>query len=290
MAARTSSRVSTTAASRTTTRTATSAAMRVGSSRTAGCGPSRLSGPPSLAASRRAYAGRRCRAVPPRSPFSTPPCRERARKSVGARSRPGGLEGVALVHVARIEPGTEPAHPLRGGAVGERFRRHAPSRLLLEAVVADGGGGAQPSFDVTRIEKPALPRVVAPHPGETVRLELHAHGERVAARLGGAAALLRHLPRDAELVLDVVAHLVGDHVGARELAGGTEAPGQILEERAIQVDFVVGGAVEGPHRGAAHATGGVDGTAEEHELRWVILAPPLPEDGAPGVLGIAEDP
>src|SRR5262249_10335967 len=212
------------------------------------------------------------------------------RRAGAARSRPCGLEGVALVHVARLEPRTEPAYPLRGRAVGEGFRRHAPSRLLLETVVADGGGGAQARFDVTGIEKIALTRVVPPHSGETIRLQLHAHGERVAARLGGAAALLRHLLRDAELVLDMMPHLVRDHVGTREVAGGAEAPGQVLEERSIEVDFVVGWAVEGSHGGAAHAAGGVDGAAEEHQLRRLMLAPSLPENSAPGVLGVPQDP
>jgi hypothetical protein len=32
---------------------------------------------------------------------------------------------------------------------------------------------------------------------------------------------------------------VGDHVGAGELAGGAEAPGEILEEGAVEIDALV---------------------------------------------------
>jgi hypothetical protein len=37
--------------------------------------------------------------------------------------------------------------------VSEGFGRHAAPRLLLEPVVADGGRGREPGFDVARVEQ-----------------------------------------------------------------------------------------------------------------------------------------
>ena len=45
-------------------------------------------------------------------------------------------------------PGAEPSHALGGGAVREGFRRNAAPRLLLEPVVANGGGGREAGLDV----------------------------------------------------------------------------------------------------------------------------------------------
>ncbi len=39
-------------------------------------------------------------------------------------SWPRGHEGIALAHVAGVEPGAEPAHALGRGAMGEGLRRN----------------------------------------------------------------------------------------------------------------------------------------------------------------------
>ena len=43
---------------------------------------------------------------------------------------------------------------------------------LLDPVVADRRGGAKPFFDVTGLEDTPLAGLVAPHAGETIRLQL----------------------------------------------------------------------------------------------------------------------
>src|SRR6185295_20191825 len=55
----------------------------------------------------------------------------------------GGGEGVAVLRAPGIEAALEPAHALRRGAVREGLGHHATLRLLLQAIVADRGGGVQ---------------------------------------------------------------------------------------------------------------------------------------------------
>ena len=65
-------------------------------------------------------------------------------------------------------------------------------------------------------------------------------------------ALVLDALRDPEQVLDVVAHLVRDHVRLREVAGRAEPAIEITEERQVQVHLRVRRAVERPDRGAAN--------------------------------------
>src|SRR5262249_54042253 len=129
-----------------------------------------------------------------------------------------------------------------------------------------------------------------PHARKAVSLQLYEDGERIAPRFGRAAALLEHLAHDAELVLHVMAHLARDDVGAGALTRRPEPLRQPHPERADEIDTAVGRAIEGPHGGAGERAGGVDRAPEEHELRGAILASHLPEDGAPRVLRVAQDP
>jgi len=133
-------------------------------------------------------------------------------------SRPGGLEGITLIDIAGIEPGAEPPDPLGRGAVSEGLRRDAAPRLLLEPVIANGRRCREAGLDVAGIQQIPLLGVVPQIPARPVGLQLDEDRERIAPRFGHAAALLRHLPRDAELVLHVMTYLVRDHVGARELS------------------------------------------------------------------------
>src|SRR5215212_823409 len=61
-------------------------------------------------------------------------------------------ERVALPRIAAVEPALEPCLALLGGAVGELFRHHAAGAHLLQAIVANRGGGAQRLFEIAGIE------------------------------------------------------------------------------------------------------------------------------------------
>ena len=107
---------------------------------------------------------------------------------------------------------------------------------------------------------------MSPDTSEEVGLEFHPHREFVVVAIREPAAHRLHLVADAELVLDVVADLVGDHVGLGKLARRAELPLQLVIEREVDVDLLVHGAVEGPRRGARHAAGALHLAGEHDEL------------------------
>ena len=107
--------------------------------------------------------------------------------------------------------------------------------------VADGERGVDRLLDVAGLEQALAVDGVAPGAGEAVGLQLE--------RLGGGA----RTREDAELLLQVVRVLVGEHVGHAEVAGGAAGAREAFEhavperggEGLRDVDRVVGRAVEG---------------------------------------------
>ena len=93
---------------------------------------------------------------------------------------------------------------------------------------------------VSCLDQPGLDRVGRPHACVAVGLELAAY--RLALRsLPVAADRVEH----AELVLDVMAVLVRDHVRLRERRDPDAEPGlEVVEEAEVDVDELVGRAVE----------------------------------------------
>src|SRR5688572_12573203 len=90
------------------------------------------------------------------------------------------LERVAGLERAGLEAALEPSHPLLGGSMREALRHHVTLRLLLQAVVADGGGRAQRLVDVARLQDlPHALGVVRPESGIAIRLQLLLNGQRV---------------------------------------------------------------------------------------------------------------
>src|SRR5262245_30963749 len=136
--------------------------------------------------------------------------------------------------------------------------------------------------------------MVRPHAGETVGLQLHFDLQLVGLALVEAALHLLHLGKNPEQLLDMVAHLVGDDVGLGELArlavAAAEPVFQVAEERGVDVDALIAGAVERPHGGLRHAAARLIGHAgEHHQPRGPVVLVGLLEDLLPAVLGIAED-
>ena len=84
-----------------------------------------------------------------------------------------------------------------------------------------------------------------PHAGEAVGLELNPDGLRVRSGLR----------EQAELVLHVVAILVGDDVPLGERPALRAEPlRQFLEEAQVEVDLFVLGAIERAHRGLGESS------------------------------------
>ncbi len=88
--------------------------------------------------------------------------------------------------------------------------------------------------------------------------------------------------------LHVVAHLVSENVRLREIAWRLEAGGELVVEVEIDVHLAIGRAIERAGGGVRHAAPGADLFGEEHELRRCVRRAIGLEDGAPGVLGLAE--
>ena len=134
---------------------------------------------------------------------------------------------------------------LLGRAVRPGVLIDLASRLLLNRVVAYRGRGAEGLVDVALLEVASSEHLVCPDAGETVRLQLQAHGQLVGS-LGVVLLLLVHLAADARDVLDVVAHFVRDDVGLCEISGGPEARRQLAEEVGVDANGAVGRAVVRP--------------------------------------------
>ena len=197
-------------------------------------------------------------------------------------------EGVAGRRAALFVAAREPAAALLGGAVRPRLRVHLALRLLLDAVVADRRGGVEAGVDVVLrelLDQAGLDRVRRPDAGVAVGLELGAHGPALRPLPVAADAL-----EDAELVLDVVAVLVRDHVrlGERRLAGA-EARLELVEEAEVDVDELVARAVEGADLGGGRPAGRLHLVGEEDGVDVRVLLAAALEDAVPELLRAVDD-
>src|SRR4051794_31512474 len=197
-------------------------------------------------------------------------------------------EGVAGLEAAGIEAGLEPVIALLRGAVGEGLRVDPPLRLLLDPIVADSRRRGQAFLEVTVLEDAPVIGRPRPDAGQAVGLELESHRERVGV-VGIRLALLSDVLLDAELLLDVVAQLVGDDIGLGEVAGSLEALVQLVEEAEIEIDLAIERAVERPGRGAGEAAARLGLTLEDHDLRPLIPLSRRLELLRPEALGVPLD-
>ena len=187
-----------------------------------------------------------------------------------------------------LAPAIEPAPALLRCAVREGVRVHAATRAALEAVVAHGLRRRERLLHVALLQVPRLVDALRPHARVAVGLQLQPHRQRVG--------LVRALPAQpvdlrlgAQLLLHVVAELVGDHVRPREVAGRAELGLHVAIEGEVHVGPLVGRAVERPHLAAGRAAAGPHALAEEHELGALVAIAGAREDVLPGVLRAGED-
>ncbi len=128
-----------------------------------------------------------------------------------------------------------------------------------------------------------------PHAGEAIGLELLANGQVAPS----ARVLLGHLLDligDAELGLDVMAELMRDDVGHREVAAlRAEARLELVHEAEIEVDLLIRRAIEGPGRGSRRSAIGLRRAVEQHEFRLRVVAVGLAEGRRPEGLDVVDD-
>src|SRR5207237_4736030 len=124
-----------------------------------------------------------------------------------------------------------------GGSVREGLRDGVALRPLLDLVVADGSGGAQPFLEIAGLEQVALLREESPYAGIAVRLQLEAHRHVVAASRVHPLRLRVELPHRAKQVLHVMADFVRDYIGLSEIAGAAERMVKSLKKGRSEVSF-----------------------------------------------------
>src|SRR5262249_4445223 len=128
-----------------------------------------------------------------------------------------------------------------------------------------------------------------PHAGQVVGLEFQPDGGTVHLRLAERPPAALGAGAVTEQALDVVADLVGDHVGPRELAWGVQLALHVAVEGQVDVHPAVAGAVERPDRGAGHAAGRLDLPAEQDEDGLLVAAAHAAEEFVPDDLRVVED-
>jgi hypothetical protein len=175
--------------------------------------------------------------------------------------------------------------------VSEGVRYHAALALLLQIVITDGVSGIQRLLQISFL-KPVMTLlgVVGPDTSKTVRLQFLPDQQAIVAlHLGSALTCGLHLLRHAEQGLDMVADLMGNHIGLGEIAGDRKARGHFIEELQIEIHLPVARAIERTDRRIGEAAGRADATAKEHQRRVAILLAGLLEQRAPSIFGIAQN-
>src|SRR6266542_1900182 len=170
---------------------------------------------------------------------------------------------IAPREVPTVVSDAEPLLALLGGAMGPLLRIDPALRRALDPIVAHRGRRVEGGRDVRggrRGEEAGVARVPGPDPGEAVGLQLGADRGPLRSGLGAAA-----LAQQSEDVLDVVPVLVRHDVALGERSPGRAETGpQLLEEREIEVDLLVGRAVERPRGRRREAAAGLRRARVEH--------------------------
>src|SRR5262245_58263864 len=140
--------------------------------------------------------------------------------------------------------------------MGEGVRHDVALGPTLQAIIANGGGRLHGCLDVAGLEElPLFLRVMGPYPGKAVGLQLDADLELIGFASVHTLLRLLHLWQDSEQVLHMVADLVSNHVGLRELAAlasdvaAAETLLDILKERGVEIDLLIVRAIEWTHGG-----------------------------------------
>src|SRR5262245_54564008 len=165
--------------------------------------------------------------------------------------------------------------------VGDDIALAAP----LQSIIVDGRSRLHGRLDIAGLdETPLLLRVVRPHSGKAVGLQLDSHLQFIGLDLVHAALRLLYLGQDSQQILHVVADLVRNHVGLGELAAlasdiaAAETPLEILKERGIQIDLPINGTIERTHGGLGKAACRARGAGEHDERRALVGSASLREN------------
>ena len=150
------------------------------------------------------------------------------------------------------------------------FERSGITRpvLILKPIVANGCCGAQPLFDIARIQfdlaRGGATRLrcgLTPHSREAIRLQFDRDRGAVCpcATVGGSTV------GQPENVLYVMTEFVRDDVSLREIAGRAEAAVEFVKKSNVEIDFAIRRAIERTCRGLRKPASGVDRITEKRD-------------------------
>lgn len=173
--------------------------------------------------------------------------------------------------------------------MGEGFGPDAASGFLLDGIVADGGSGAEGFIDVAGLEQAALTGGMSPDAGKAVGLEFHEDAELIlrtrVALLSGA-----NLAFDAKDGLQVVTEFVGDDISLSKVARGAKLAAEFVVKVEVNINALVGRAVEGAHGAFGSAASATDEAAEEDKPGFAVgHALLFRKKLGPGILRVVED-
>ena len=126
----------------------------------------------------------------------------------------------------------------------EGFRIHISLRPLLNKIVSDSLSGLKALFYISRLQEVLPSRMVAPNSGKAIGLQFLDNGKRIRFCLVRPAPHRVDLIGDPQQVLDMMAHFMSDDVSLSKIAGRSEAPVELLEEREVQIHLPIGRAIK----------------------------------------------
>jgi hypothetical protein len=98
--------------------------------------------------------------------------------------------------------------------VGEGLGCYSPPSTALQVIIPYLGRGLEGGRDILLIDEPPFGRVMSPHPGKTVGLQLDPDGEPVGSCLISLSLYLLYLVKDTREVLHVMADFMGNGIGS----------------------------------------------------------------------------
>ena len=93
----------------------------------------------------------------------------------------------------------------------------------------------------------------------------------------------------SEEVLHMVADFMGDDVGVGKIAVGTQLFLHVHKELKVEIDALVGRAVERSRLGGGAATAALDGIGEKNQLGWDVGLAHLFKFGSPHIFRSSEN-